>query len=66
MAGLFGRTVQVGSAAQVPAEALSYISAATVGGGVVFAIALVLPTLVYLRGVCEIYLALQAGLDEPA
>ena len=32
----------------------------------VFAIALVLPTLVYLRGVCEIYLALQAGLDEPA
>lgn len=66
MAGLVGRTVQVGSAAQVPAEALSYISAATVGGGVVFAIALVLPTLVYLRGVCEIYLALQAGLDEPA
>ena len=66
MAGLVGRTVQVGSTAQVPAEALSYISAATVGGGVVFAIALVLPTLVYLRGVCEIYLALQAGLDEPA
>ena len=64
MAGLLGRTVQVGDPSQVPAHALSYISAATAGGGVVFAIALVLPTLVYLRGVCEIYLALQAGLDE--
>jgi hypothetical protein len=29
-----------------------------VGGGVVFAVALVLPTLVYLRGVCEVYLSL--------
>lgn len=66
MAGLVGRAVQVGSTASVPAEALNYISAATVGGGVVFAVALVLPTAVYLRGVCEIYLALQAGLDEPA
>jgi len=65
MAGLVGQTVQVGSAAQVPAKALSYISAATVGGGVVFAVALVLPTVVYLRGVCEIYLALSAGLDKP-
>jgi hypothetical protein len=66
MAGLVGQTVQVGNAVQVPAKALSYISAATVGGGVVFAVALVLPTVVYLRGVCEIYLALSAGLDEPA
>lgn len=66
MAGLLGQTVQVGAAAQVPARALNYISAATVGGGVVFAVALVLPTVVYLRGVCEIYLALSAGADEPA
>lgn len=65
MAGLVGQSVQVGNAAAVPTEALNYISAATVGGGVVFAVALVLPTAVYLRGVCEIYLALQAGLDEP-
>lgn len=61
MAGLFGRTVQITNAAAVPAKALSYISAATVGGGVVFALALVLPTLVYLRGVCEVYLALRAA-----
>lgn len=32
--------------------------AALVGGGVVFALALVLPTLVYLRGCCAVYLAL--------
>lgn len=61
MAGLLGRTVQITNAAAVPAKALSYISAATVGGGVVFALALVLPTLVYLRGVCEVYLALRAA-----
>jgi hypothetical protein len=66
MAGLLGQTVQVGAAAQVPARALNYISAATVGGGVVFAVALVLPTVVYLRGVCEIYLALSAGADDQA
>jgi hypothetical protein len=32
-------------------------TAALVGGGVVFAIALVLPTLVWLRGCCAVYLA---------
>lgn len=32
--------------------------AALVGGGVVFALALVLPSLVYLRGCCAVYLAL--------
>lgn len=61
MAGLFGRTVQISNAAQVSAQALQYISAATVGGGMVFALALVMPTLVYLRGVCEVYLALRAA-----
>ncbi len=61
MAGLFGRAVQITNVAAVPAKALSYISAATVGGGMVFALALVLPTLVYLRGVCEVYLALRAA-----
>lgn len=61
MAGLFGRAVQISNAAAVPAKALNYISAATVGGGMVFALALVLPTLVYLRGVCEVFLALRAA-----
>lgn len=59
MAGLVGRGVQITDASALPPHALGYISAATVGGGVVFAIALVLPTLVYLRGVCEVYLALR-------
>jgi len=61
MAGLFGRTVMIADASTVAARDLTYISAASVGGGVIFALALVLPTLVYLRGVCEVYLALQAA-----
>jgi len=63
MAGLFGRTVMIADVSSVAARDLTYISAASVGGGVIFALALVLPTLVYLRGVCEVYLALQAA-DE--
>lgn len=63
MAGLFGHGLHSINAAGIPKEALPYISAATVGGGVVFSLALVMPTLVYLRGVCEIYLALMAS-DE--
>jgi hypothetical protein len=61
MAGLFGYGLHSINAAGIPKEAYPYISAATVGGGVVFALALVLPTLVYLRGVCEVYLALMAS-----
>mgnify|MGYP006139094309 FL=1 len=61
MAGLVGRGVWVNNPSAVPAESLQYIASATIGGGVVFAIALVLPTLVYLRGVCEIHLALAAS-----
>jgi hypothetical protein len=61
MAGLFGYGLHNINAAGIPKEAYPYISAATVGGGVVFALALVLPTLVYLRGVCEVYLALMAA-----
>lgn len=59
MAGLLGHTVQAVDARVVSPNALPYITAANVGGGVVFALALVLPTLVYLRGVCEIYLLLR-------
>ena len=58
MAGLIGRGVWVNNPSAVPAESLQYIWSATIGGGVIFAVALVLPTLVYLRGVCEIHLAL--------
>ena len=61
MAGLFGYGLSNISAAGIPVAAYPYINAATIGGGVVFAIALVLPTLVYLRGVCEVYLALMAA-----
>lgn len=64
MAGLFGKTVMISDVAKVSPRDLEYISSATLGGGVVFAIALVLPTLVYLRGVCEIYLALRAAERE--
>ncbi|MFT3857717.1 MAG: hypothetical protein QM742_09545 [Aquabacterium sp.] len=61
MAGLFGYGLKNISAAGIPVSAYPYITAATIGGGVVFAIALIMPTLVYLRGVCEIYLALMAA-----
>jgi hypothetical protein len=66
MAGLFGYGLHNISAAGIPGDAVPYIQAATIGGGVVFALALVMPTLVYLRGVCEIYLALMAADDLAA
>jgi hypothetical protein len=54
MAGLFGRGVRsMAGAAPGP-----HAAAALVGGGVVFALALVLPGLVYLRGTCSVYLAM--------
>lgn len=66
MAGLFGHGLHSINPELVPQAALPHTAAALVGGGVVFALALVLPTLVYLRGVCEIYLALQArDIQEP-
>ena len=61
MAGLLGHAVHAVDPQLVSPDAMPYIAAANVGGGVVFAIALVLPTLVYLRGVSEIFLALQAS-----
>jgi hypothetical protein len=64
MAGLLGYNTHNINAGAVPKEALPYISSATIGGGVVFALALVLPTVVYLRGVCEVFLALQAADKE--
>ena len=69
MAGLFGyglRTLgATGVVGAVPAGSNAHVAAALVGGGVVFALALVLPGLVYLRGTTAVYLALTAtGSDQ--
>ncbi len=62
-AGLFGYGLRSLGAAGAPGGASAHAAAALVGGGVVFAIALLLPGLVYLRGSCAAYLALT---DSPA
>ncbi|HWH82275.1 MAG TPA: hypothetical protein VNU71_08560 [Burkholderiaceae bacterium] len=62
MAGLFGYGLRSLAAAGAPAGATGHAGAALVGGGVVFALALLLPGLVYLRGTCAVYLAMA---DEP-
>jgi hypothetical protein len=63
MAGLFGYGLRSLGATGAPVAATPVGMAALVGGGVVFAVALVVPTLVYLRGCCAVFLALQ---DAPA
>lgn len=57
MAGLFGYGLRSLGAAAAPTGSTAHAAAALVGGGVVFALALVLPGLVYLRGTCAVYLA---------
>lgn len=64
MAGLFGHGLRSINAQAVPPEAVSHTAAALVGGGVVFALALVLPGLVYLRGVCTAFVALRESLQD--
>lgn len=59
MAGLFGYGLRSLGAAGAPTGSTGHAAAALVGGGVVFALALVLPGLVYLRGTCAVYLAMQ-------
>jgi hypothetical protein len=59
MAGLFGHGLRSLGAAGAPVDATGYTASALTGGGVVFALALVLPGLVYLRGACTVYLALR-------
>jgi hypothetical protein len=59
MAGLFGYGLRSLGATGAPVAASNHGAAALVGGGVVFALALVLPGLVYLRGACAVYLALR-------
>lgn len=59
IAGLFGYGLRSLGANGAPVATTPLAIAAQTGGGVVFAVALVLPTLVYLRGCCAVYLALQ-------
>ncbi|MFG6458202.1 hypothetical protein [Roseateles sp. BYS96W] len=58
LAGLTGLGPRSLSANGVALEGGNLGQAALIGGGVVFALALVLPTLVWLRGCCAVYLAL--------
>jgi hypothetical protein len=59
MAGLFGYGLRSLGAVGAEASKSPLGAWALIGGGVVFAVALVLPVLVYLRGVCSVYLALE-------
>ncbi|MFT7722694.1 MAG: hypothetical protein QM788_07660 [Roseateles sp.] len=61
LAGVMGLGPRALSASGVPLEGGALGLAALTGGGVVFALALVLPTLVWLRGCCAVYLALTEG-----
>ena len=58
MAGLFGYGLRSFGAGGAPVASSSHLQAAMMGGGVVFALALVLPALVSLRGFCAVYLTL--------
>ncbi len=67
MAGLFGHGLRSLGAAGAPLGSTGHLAAALIGGGVVFALALLLPGLVYLRGACAVYLAMQPhARTEPA
>lgn len=65
MAGLFGHGLRSLGATGAPLGSTGHAAAALVGGGVVFALALLLPGLVYLRGNCTVYLALT-GRSRPS
>ena len=62
LAGVMGLGPRGLGASGVPLQGGALGLAALIGGGVVFAIALVLPTLVWLRGCCAVYLAVS---EEP-
>ena len=63
MAGMFGQGLRSLGAAGAPAAASAYGQAASAGGGIVFMLVLVLPALVYLRGTCSVYLAVEERED---
>jgi hypothetical protein len=58
LAGVMGLGPRGLGASGVAPEGGNLGQAALIGGGIVFALALVLPTLVWLRGCCAVYLAL--------
>jgi hypothetical protein len=58
MAGMFGQGLRSLGAAGAPVTS-AYGQAASAGGGVVFMLVLVLPALVYMRGTCSVYLAVE-------
>lgn len=62
---LLGHGVRGVAVTGLPPGLVPHVNAALVGGGVVFAVALVLPALVYLRGVAEIFLALDDSMSVP-
>ncbi|MFG6447991.1 hypothetical protein ACG0Z6_06980 [Roseateles sp. BYS180W] len=64
MAGLFGYGLRSLGASGAPVTASPQGIASLAGGGMVFVLALVLPALVYIRGSCAAYLALDE-LAEP-
>jgi len=64
MAGMFGHGLRSLGAAGAPVAQSPYGQAALAGGGIVFMLALVLPALVYLRGTCSVYLALEERDDS--
>lgn len=66
MAGLFGYGLRSLAPTGVPVTQTAHGVAALVGGGMVFVLALALPGLVYLRGVCSLYLALIGDRAERA
>ena len=64
MAGLFGYGLRSLGASGAPTGSTGHAAAALVGGGMVFALALLLPGLVYLRGTCAVYLAMTEPVTE--
>ncbi|MEW6704882.1 MAG: hypothetical protein AB1430_08540 [Pseudomonadota bacterium] len=59
LAGLFGFGLRTLGPSGAAVAQNPYGAAALVGGGLVFALVLVLPAVVYLRGTCSVFLALQ-------
>ena len=56
ISGLAGRSGLLSGLAWLGGDGASYLIAASIGGGVVYAMALSLPSLVYGRGCCQVYL----------
>jgi hypothetical protein len=59
MAGFFGYGLRSLGASGAPAAQTAHGAAALIGGGAVFALALVLPVLVYLRGLCAVFIVVR-------